>query len=201
MTLTQTDVSRAQGGMMGRTTEYAQPLRAIGQALEVLNMQDFEVEPAGDDFYVRGNLPSATNRALLGRGCTAEELRAIWGAMPGDDSEAADHQDRNHLSLFSSRVELCYSAQDVERLDENGRARRGRVQVSADAYSLSQILRSIGAYLQQKRARLCKLSRETDSVVVEYESSMGSRIKETLAIRDLYDLWVRMYLHRAERAH
>lgn len=201
MTLTHTDMSGVQGGMMVSTTGYAQPLRAIGQALEVLNMQDFEVEPAGDDFYVRGNLPSATNRALLGRGCSAEELRAIWGVMPGDDSEAADRQDRNQLSLLSSRVELCYSAQDVERLDENGRARRGRVQISADAYSLSQILRSIGAYLQQKRARLCKLSREMDSVVVEYESSMGSRIKETLAIRDLYDLWVRMYLHRAERAH
>jgi hypothetical protein len=201
MTLADTDMSGVQGGMMGGITGYAQPLRAIGQALEVLNMQDFEVEPVGDEFYVRGNLPSATNRALLGRGCTAEELRAIWGAMPGEDSESADRQTRNNLSLLSSRVELCYSAQDVERLDETGRSRRGRVQVAADAYSLSQILRSIGAYLNQKRARLSKLSREVDSVVVEYESSMGSRMKETLAIRDLYDLWVRMYLHRAERTH
>jgi hypothetical protein len=201
MTLADTDILGAQGGMMAGTTGYAQPLRAIGQALEVLNMQDFEVEPTGDEFYVRGNLPSATNRALLGRGCTTEELRTIWGAMPEDDHESGDSQVRNNLSLLSSRVELCYSAQDVDRLEETGRARRGQVQKSGDAYSVSQILRSIGAYLNQKRARLCKLSREVDCVVVEYETSLGSRMKETLAVKDLYDLWVRMYLQRAERAH
>jgi hypothetical protein len=201
MTLAETDILRVQGGMMVGMTGYAQPLRAIGQALEVLNMQDFEMEPVGSDFYIRGILPSTTNRVLLGRGCSAQELRAIWGALPGEGNESPDRQAWNNLSLLSSGVELCYTAQDIERLEENGRARRGQAQTSADAYSLSQIMRSIGAYLNQKRARLCKLSREVDCVVVEYETSLGSRMKETLAIKDLYDLWVRMYLQRAERAH
>lgn len=187
----------AMAGMMG----YAQPLRALGQALEVLNMQDFEVEPVGDDFYVRGNLPAATNRALLGRGGSADELRAIWGAMPGEENESSGGSARSNLSLLSSRVELCYTAQDIDRLEAVGRARRGHSRQTAEAYSVSQILRSMGAYLNQKRARLCKLSREIDCVVVEYETTLGSRMKETLAAKDLYDLWVRMYLQRAERAH
>jgi hypothetical protein len=199
MTIAETDNLRVQGGMMVGTG-YAQPLRAIGQALEVLNMQNFEMEPVGDDFYVWGNLPSATNRALLERGYGAQELQTIWGALPGEINELADRQARTNLSLITSRVELCYTAQDIERLEEKGRARRGQAAKSADAYSLSQIMRSIGAYLNQKRARLCKLSREVDRVVVEYETSLGSRMKETLAIKDLYDIWVRMYLQRAERA-
>jgi hypothetical protein len=103
--------------------------------------------------------------------------------------------------VLTSRIELCYPAQDVERIEGAGRARRGRARQSAEAYSVSEILRSIGAYLNQKRARLLRLNREVDCVVVEYETTMGSRMKETLAIRDLYDLWVRMYLHRAERTH
>ena len=200
MTLTETEIVRGQGGSMTMMMGYAQPLRAIGQALEVLNMQDFEVEPVGHDFYIRGNLPSSTNRALLGRGCTTDELRAIWGAMPKEDSEDPEGSIRSNLSVLSSRIELCYTAQDVDRLEEAGRGRRGMARQAAEAYSVSQILRSIGAYLNQKRARLLKLNREVDCVVVEYETTMGSRMKETLAIRDLYDLWVRMYLHRAERA-
>jgi hypothetical protein len=70
----------------------------------------------------------------------------------------------------------------------------------ADPTSLSQLLRCIGAYLTQKVARLQKLSWEGDSLSVEYETSLGSRIQETLAASDLYDLWVRMYLQRASRA-
>ena len=96
-------------------------------------------------------------------------------------------------------MELCYKVEDVERLDEEGRTHRGRGQSVGDAWSLSQILRSIGAYLNQKRARLSKIVRDADSVTVEYETTVGSQMKETLAMRDLYDLWVRMYLHRAER--
>ena len=200
MTLAETDSSPGQGGTMTEMTGYAQPLRAIGQALEVLNMRDFEVEPAGDDFYVRGDLPSATNRALLGRGCSDDELRTIWGAMPWEENESAEGPIRSNRSVLSSRVELCYTAQDVDRLEAAGRARRGQARESAEAYSVSQILRSIGAYLNQKRSRLCKLNREVDNVVIEYETTMGSRMRETLAIKDLYDLWVRMYLQRAERA-
>jgi hypothetical protein len=36
-------------------------------------------------------------------------------------------------------------------------------------------------------------------VAVEYETSLGSKMKETFAVRDLYDLWVRMYLQRQGR--
>ena len=69
-----------------------------------------------------------------------------------------------------------------------------------EAASLSQVLRCIGADLNQKRARLCKIMRQIDCIIIEYETSLGSRIKETLTVKDLYDLWVRMYMQRSERA-
>jgi hypothetical protein len=34
---------------------YAQPLRAIGQALELLNFGSFDMEPVGEDYLIRGN--------------------------------------------------------------------------------------------------------------------------------------------------
>jgi hypothetical protein len=179
-------------------TGYAQPLRAIGQALETLKIQGFEIELSGENFFVRGNVPLPPRKLFIDQ-CSAEQFRTIWGLLPrqGDDSGNRRRlSDANNLS----RIELCYTAQDIARLDEDGRSRRGKSQSVGDAWSLSQILRSIGAYLNQKRARLSKITRESDSLAVEYETSVGSKMKETLAIRDLYDLWVRMYVQRSERA-
>ena len=186
-----------QGGVMAGMRGYAQPLRAIGQALEVLEIQDFEMEPAGDDFYVKGSVPLTANQDLL-NDQSREELRAVWGALPSAGDQLGDKQKRSDLSPLS-RIDLRYTVQDVERLEEEGRSRRGNFQKTADASSLSQVLRCLGTYLNQKRASLCKISREIDCYAIEYETSLGSRMKETLAHNDIYDLWVRMYVQRAER--
>jgi hypothetical protein len=184
-------VGEVVAGMMG----YAQPLRAIGQALEVLNIQDFEMEPEGDDYFVRGHMPLANN--AFGNQCNADKLETIWGALPV--SEKGGEKDWRPDLATLSRIELCYTVQDVELLEKAGRSRRGRSGKMADAASLSQVLRCIGAYLNQKRARLCKITREIDCVAIEYETSLGSKMEESLALKDLYDLWVRMYLQRSAR--
>ena len=175
-------------------TGYSQPLRAMGQALEVINVQVFELEIAGDNVLIRGHMPLAAPDEQ----CDADQLRAIWGALPGARDTFPEH-DRNGSDTLA-QIDLCYTARDIERLEEAGRSRRGTSHAVPDAWSLSQILRSIGAYLHQKRARLSNIRRESNCVILEYETSAGSTIKETLAMNDLYDLWVRMYLQRAERA-
>jgi hypothetical protein len=176
------------GGMMAGMMGYAQPLRAVGQALETLNIQQFEMEPVGDDFRVHGSV------RLSG----PDELRAIWGTLPaaGDDIRSEYH---GVGPSVLSPIELYYTVLDVERLEEAGRARRGKSEKAADASSLSQVLRCIGGYLSQKRAHLLKISRDSDTVAIEYETSMGSQLKEVLGVKDLYDLWVRMYLQREGR--
>lgn len=174
---------------------YDRSFRVIGQALEILNIQNFEMEPAGDDFYISGSVPVTANDDILS---SRYNSASVWGALPGRGDQLWSGKGSNLISF--SRIDLCYTVQDVQRLEKEGRARRGSSQDSADASSLSQVLRSIGAYLNQKRASLCKISREADSLAVEFKTSMGSRIKETLTLKDLYDLWVRMYLQRSERS-
>jgi hypothetical protein len=182
-------------GKMAEMTSYAQPLRAIGQALEVLNIQNFEMEPVGDDFFVSGQMPVD----LLNNPSNAEKLRTIWGTLSSTGDGLDEKDGRRDLAMLS-RIELFYTALDVERLEKEGRSRRGNSSQTVDAASLSQVLRCIGAYLNQKRARLCKIMRQIDCLIIEYETSLGSRIKETLTVKDLYDLWVRMYMQRSERA-
>lgn len=94
---------------------------------------------------------------------------------------------------------IFYSASDIAWLETAGRSRRSGAGPAADASSLSQVLRCAGGYLQQKCARLLRVVRLPDSLAVEYETSLGSRMKESFAVSDLYDLWVRMYLQRQAR--
>jgi hypothetical protein len=199
MSLDHNEITGVGGGLMNGTMGYAQLLRAIGQALETLNIQSFEMEPVGEDFFIRGNVLSTSSAELLDGKLTYDELRrAIWGKLP--DENGGNDEDTPATSLtVHSPVELLYGAKDIERLEEEGRSKRVNPHGTANPSSLSQVLRCIGAYLNQKRARLLKLSREAETVAVEYETSLGTTIKEILSLSDLYDLWVRMYLQRAER--
>jgi hypothetical protein len=172
---------------------YAQMLRAIGQALEVIQIQEFEIELAGEDILVRGATPSAHHAHKPGQ-VSPDQLQAVWGAVP---NLAAKQAERSFADM-----ELCYSRSDIDRLEAEGRARRGTSSAPADASRLlSQALRGIGGYLDHKRASLSKLRRDHESMAAEYQTSAGTPMRETFAPKDIYDLWVRMYLQRADRGH
>lgn len=180
-------------GIMG----YAQPLRVIGQALETLNLQSFELEPVGEDFFVRGSLIKP-DVDLGHEAVSAATLNAIWGKFSGAAQKNQEEQNASSSAVLSP-IELQYTTRDVQRLEQEGQSRRSDPNRMPDSASLSQVLRCVGAYLNQKRARLVKLWRYPDSVAIEYETSLGSKLKETLVVGELYDLWVRMYMQRAER--
>lgn len=187
-----------RGGVMTGTLDYAQPLRAIGQALEILHVQSFEMEPVADGFFVRGTVPMSDLESL-NDSFTPDKLREIWGSLPGERAPEPEIGNAGESGVSSS-VELLYTEKDVERLEEEGRGRRVDARRTANPSTLSQMLRCLGGYLSQKRARLLKITRQTDLVSVEYETSMGTNMKETLKVADIYDIWVRMYLQRAQRA-
>jgi hypothetical protein len=183
--------------MMHAIADYEQPFRAIGQALETLDIQAFELELAGEAFFVRGAKAVAAPEVEHQR-VSLDKLRSIWGAVPEKRVSIVPGQ-RTTNPAATSRIELNYTLQDVERLEQEGRSQRGAAERTVDPSSLSQLLRCIGAYLTQKVARLQKLTWQGDALFVEYETSLGSRIQETLVTSDLYDLWVRMYLQRSSR--
>ena len=196
MSLAQDEILETRGGVMSGMIGYAQPLRAIGQALETLNLTSFELEPVGEDFYVKGILAAAPE--LSADHLSAEKLSAVWGKLPETESVNRD-LDETKVATVLTPIELQYTMKDVDRLEQEGQAKRSDPHRVPDTSRLSQILRCVGAYLNQKPARLVKLARNAEEVSVEYETSLGSIHKETLAVSEMYDLWVRMYMQRAER--
>lgn len=157
---------------------YAQSLRAIGQALETLQLGDFSVEPDGDGYRVTGATVTRNLRVVKSGGGAATSIEP---------------------SVRGTAMDLSYSPSDVERLEREGQGQRLNTHGTTDSSRLSQALRAIGSYLNQKYSRMLRLSRRGEIFEVLYESSLGSRYREYLTGADLYNLWVRFYLQRSAR--
>ena len=88
---------------------------------------------------------------------------------------------------------------DLERFEREGRAKRWDGVRAPDSHSVSQVLRVIGAILDQKRGKMSYVSKDEQVVTIEYEHSGGRVGTEQYDVPTLYDFWVRMYKKRTAR--
>lgn len=168
---------------------YARALRAIGDALESLHVEAFDLESNGNGCLVRGEKKSHLVKKPAGKNTLKSGFRAAWQRLQG----------QSPVQPTPEGFELHYSRQDLERLDKEGQTRRSRAQGMADTSRLSQVLRLVGAYLDLKGARLLGLSMREQQITLRYETALGVNRVEQHRIASLYDFSVNMYLHRADR--
>ena len=179
---------------VNRPREHAQLLRAIGQALEVLNFGTFEMEVAGGGFVVRGTVDTSTEQAEA-RAIRERVRRFVWEALPG--APASEAEIEFAMSTWPAQIDLRYTPKDMDRLEQDGKAKRQSTAGVPDVASLSQLLRTIGAYVEEKRARLVKISRYGESLVIEYDTVTGETSQEEVSAGSLYEFWVQLYLQRS----
>lgn len=180
---------------MTEPKKYAQLLRAIGQALEILQFGSFAMELTGGDFVVRGSAATSTSQAEA-RAIRERVIKFVWEALPGE--RAPDVEIEFAMSTWPAELDLRYTAKDMDRLEQQGKAKRQRVAGVPDVASLSQLLRTIGAYVAQKRARLVKITRYGESLAIEYDIVGGGRRQETVSAASLYEFWAELYLQRSK---
>jgi hypothetical protein len=102
-------------------------------------------------------------------------------------------------------VTLYYTPRDIAELKPQGAEKRGQSSKPGDFFTLSQTLRAIGGYVDQKKARWLRLSNNdcpTADVVfrIEYETREGERLVEDRSGSAIYDLCVNMYKRRGKSA-
>jgi hypothetical protein len=179
--------------MMNSNTEYAKPLRAIGQVLEELHVQEFEMESDGNDYIVRGRAPEESRGESLPRG----GLRTFWRGLHGLSQDQVDHDVATTPSYKT--LELRYTPDDLNRLEREGQAKRRDPNQMPNARSTSQVLRATGAYVNDRYSRFLGVIWQNQSVRITYETSLGSQEVDEIKISAMYDFWVRMYLRRDKR--
>jgi hypothetical protein len=102
-------------------------------------------------------------------------------------------------------VTLHYTPRDIEELKPQGLEKRGQSLEGGDFFTLSQTLRAVGGYVDQKKARLVRLSNndcpKADAVFrIEYETRERERVVEDRSGSAIYDLCVNMYKRRGKLA-
>ena len=173
----------------------AQRLRSIGQALEDLRVQDFELETDGDDFVVRGQAaPKVVEPPILEtKASSAGGLRRLFGGSAPRQPEPPPPPPEPTV------VDLRFTPEDISLLDSNGRTKRQETAAMPDFYSVPQVLRTIGDYLERLERKLLRVERQGATVTIEYETAYGETGAEERTAASLYELSVRMYLRRSER--
>ncbi len=99
----------------------------------------------------------------------------------------------------SGVLDLHYSHDDIMRMDSEAQTQRRGTGGSPEANTLSQILRAVGAFVDQKQGRLLGVTIEGQDIAIEYESALKKALTEKFTISSLYDYWVKLYLRRRDR--
>ena len=171
----------------GGVQSFAHQLRALGQALEKFGFSAFNIELQSGIYLVSG------------RAGTTENVKFSFLRLLGDLFWRA--RCGGTLSDSDNRIDLRFSSDDIERFDVCGRIKRQNGEKMPDPYSISQILRGTGCFLDHREGtRLVAVSLKGKWVTLRYQTTAG-RVEQAQQDLDyFYDYWVKMYLRRSNRA-
>jgi hypothetical protein len=153
---------------MAAARRYDEDLRAIGQALEAREISVFELKRLGDNYVIQG-LPDET-------GSLRSKIRR-W---------------LRRLRSGSTAELLALGLADVERLSQAGRAKRSNPAQLADFHSVSNTLRTIGAYLDASEFELVELHKRRISITLLYRDKASHERKEDRTIASFYRLFLEL---------
>lgn len=162
---------------MAAKPHYSDTLRAIAQSLEVQEIEAFELVAGEREVLVRGQIRAA--RAKSGS-------LARWLGRRKEEPE--------------SLIELRYSTDDIRRLQELGRERRQNPGQTPDYFALSQILRTVGVYIDHTDFKFRRLRRTGPRLELYFEESDGEiRIEEHL-VSSFHNYFLQMYMRRSKES-
>lgn len=152
--------------------QYDQELRAIGQALEAAGITVFEMKSEPGKYVISG---------------APEKPNSILGLL-------------RHLKKKDESRTLSFAPQDVLRLQWQGQRQRKNANTLPDFYNLSNMLRTVGAYLDGKNAQLLRIEKRPLSLTLLYQNGDGHPLVEDRTIASFYDIFVDRYGQRARNS-
>ena len=154
---------------------YNHELRAIGQALEAQGILTFELKAQVGRYVVSG---------------APEKPESLVAALR--------HWRRN--SWQGRPRTVTYTAQDITTLEKKGQARRAANGQLPDFYNVSNILRTVGAYLDVKNARLLEIQKRPLTLTLMYQTTGGHPFVEDRTIASFYKIFTELHGRRSRPA-
>jgi hypothetical protein len=148
------------------TRRYDEDLRAIGQALEARDISVFELKRFADWYVIQG---------------TPEQTGSLHSKVG---------QWLRRLRSGSTAESLTLGLSDVEQLSHAGRAKRSDPARLSNFQSVSNTLRTIGAYLDSREVELVELHKRRISITLSYRDKAGHEREEDRTISSFYRLFL-----------
>jgi hypothetical protein len=160
---------------MNQGTAYDRALRAIGQALEGQEFKVVDVKSSGENYIVSGDPAKVSG---------LQALLATWQGQ--------------HLRR-KGPFKIRYTFEDIARLEYKGRARRSAPDRIPDFRTLSNFLRTVGAYLDRKGARLLHVQKNEKTVTLVYQAEQGPPEIEERTVASFNYLFSEMHRRRKKK--
>jgi hypothetical protein len=160
---------------MAGARHYDEELRAIGQALEARDTSVFELK-------------------------RVEGLYVIQG-MP-DPPDSLHSKVRRWLRRFhrrSTNDPMILDAVEVEKFSQAGREKRSKPGQLNDFRTVSNILRTVGAYLDSSEAELLILQKRRISITLSYRDKTGQERQEDRSISSFYRVFLELCGKRGQK--
>jgi hypothetical protein len=159
-----------KGFLMDERLSYKPLLRTIGQVLDALEVDGFDLTIAGDQFIITAQSPSP---------------QSSWHRFRRRFVKPSTAQAGETLTEFR------YTLADLEELELEYRQLAVDGSRVPDRRSLPQVLRIVGAYVDEKLGELLSVTRHNPSFVITYLNSAGEKLTEDLLYLDVDGLFVR----------
>jgi hypothetical protein len=179
-------------------TDYSRHLRAIGQDLEHIHLNTFNLECTGDAYVVWVRSDTVSDGGHLFSRLGGNRLQKILRNKLPTRIIGREESFTDSSAQLSKR--LRYAPRDLERMEREQQSRRRHQSGSTDGHSLSQLLRTVGDLISRRGERLLGISWQEFSISMVVETPHGRKEIDVFRPDNLYDLWVRMYLRRENRA-
>jgi hypothetical protein len=181
--------------MANTTIQYEHILRAIGQGLESLSLEAFDLEVAGDTFSISG-IPTRKGSEKSPVTTLKAFKKAFLGMCNTSKTPPQFATSAVKVPGPSRLLQLDFTQIDIDKLEREGQALRSDWERSPLSHSLAQVLRTVGWYVDHKKCQLHKISKTGETLEVSYTGLLGTQKLETLTLVEIYDMWVHLYKQR-----
>jgi hypothetical protein len=180
--------------MSKASNSYRRSLRAIGQGLEALCVEEFDLEAGNYHYVVHGRCKKVKTEA------PPQKSNLLRDAFHFLSRNSKTHSStRTPVKKILSSFEftgLRVTGRDIVRFERQGKARSSNAAGTLNPQSISQTLRLAGSYLDHKKSRLLRMSWRSQTLTLWRRDGFGVESREIFTPANLYDLWVHQYKQR-----
>jgi hypothetical protein len=168
--------------------EFAIELRALGQAIEKFSFSAFDLQIESGIYVVTGKAISTEKNVKFSFSRFVRELLRSPDPTPT-------------VTNTVGQIDLRFSPEEIEKFDVRGRVKRQDPSKMPDPYSISQILRGTGSYLDNRDVTsLVGIKLKDKWVTVSYQTAEGRLEQAKQDLEYFYNYWVKMYMRRSNRS-